>query len=93
MTRAANSRTQKSLALAQLLEAAQSATFRWVPSRKAVLVEAVRRGEVSQTDAEKRFGVSPAELTSWAHSLDQHGIPGLRQTKLHIYNPQRLRQR
>jgi hypothetical protein len=44
---------------------------------------------VSATDVEKLFGVSAAEFASWGRSLDQHGVGGLRSTRVQIYEPQR----
>jgi hypothetical protein len=38
--------------------AAQSETFKWTPSRKAVIVDAVRDGKLSRAELEKRFGIS-----------------------------------
>jgi transposase-like protein len=77
------------MTLAEVLEAAQSETFKWTPSRKAVVVEAVDDGKLSGADVEKRFGVSAEEFGSWSRSLEKHGVAGLRSSRVQIYEPQR----
>src|SRR5271155_3237888 len=84
---------QHFLTLAQVLEAAKSETFRWSPSRKAVVVAAVRDGELSLADVEQRFGLSTEEFGSWSAKIDKHGVAALRATRLQIYEPHRLRAR
>jgi len=77
------------LTLREVLKAAKAETFRWTPSRKAVVVEAVRDGKLSRDDVETRFGVSAEEFGSWSGKIDKHGVAGLRQTRLQLYEPQR----
>ena len=77
------------LTLSEVLEAAQSETFKWTPSRKAVVVEAVRDSKLTEADIEKRFGVSAEEFASWSGSLEKHGVAGLRSSRVQIYEPQR----
>ena len=77
------------MTLADIFEAAKSETFRWTPSRKAVVVEAVRDGKLSEADVEKSFSVSAEEFAGWGRNLDQHGVPGLRTTRVQAYEPQR----
>jgi hypothetical protein len=60
-------------------------TRRWVISRKAQLVEAVRSGLLSQDDVLERYGISQEEFEAWQRSLDQHGVYGLRVTRAQIY--------
>ena len=60
-------------------------TVRWVIRRKAELVAAIRGGLLSLEDACERYQLSEEELQSWIDSLDQHGIRGLRSTKLQLY--------
>lgn len=79
----------KFMTLADVLEGAKSETFHWTPSRKAVVVEAVRGGKLSGADVEKRFGVSAEELGSWKRSLAKNGVAGLRSSRVQVYEPQR----
>jgi transposase-like protein len=77
------------MTLADVLKAATSETFKWTASRKAVVVEAVHDGKLSGADVEKRFGVSAEEFGSWSRSLENHGVAGLRSSRVQIYEPQR----
>ena len=60
-------------------------TRRWVSSRKAKVVEAVRTGLVSLADACQRYDLSVEEFLSWQRLIDAHGTPGLRSTRLQVY--------
>ena len=60
-------------------------TRRWVSSRKAKVVEAVRTGLMSLTDACDRYNLSVEEFLSWQRLIDAHGTPGLRSTRLQVY--------
>jgi Protein of unknown function (DUF1153) len=51
---------------------------RWVPSRKARLVEAVRRGRMSLSEACEIYALSLEEFTSWKKALENEGLRGLR---------------
>ncbi|MGL5114006.1 MAG: DUF1153 domain-containing protein [Beijerinckiaceae bacterium] len=51
---------------------------RWVPSRKAHLVEAVRRGRVTLAEACEAYALSLEEFTSWKKALEREGLRGLR---------------
>jgi len=62
-----------------------SDTVRWVVRRKAELVAAIRGGLLSLDDACERYQLSEEELESWKDSLAQHGLRGLRCTKLQLY--------
>ncbi|MCL2505827.1 MAG: DUF1153 domain-containing protein [Alphaproteobacteria bacterium] len=62
-------------------------TKRWVVRRKAQVVAAVRSGLLSVEDACKRYTLSEEEFRSWMVLLDNHGIRGLRTTRLQEYNP------
>jgi hypothetical protein len=64
---------------------------RWSPGRKAGVVEMVRMGELSLEEACVRFDLSTDEFNAWAGALDRHGVPGLRVTRLQIYDETRLR--
>jgi len=62
-----------------------SDTCRWVVRRKAELVAAIRAGLLSLEDACECYQLSEEELASWTNSLAQHGLRGLRSTKLQLY--------
>ena len=51
---------------------------RWVPSRKAEIVAAVRGGFLSLDDALQRYGLSIEEYLTWQHGIDLFGHAGLR---------------
>ena len=56
-------------------------TRRWVMSRKAVLVAAVKGGLISLEDACERYNLSAAEFFSWHRAIEQSGVAGLRVTR------------
>ena len=60
-------------------------TKRWVARRKAEVVSAVRGGLLSIDDACARYGLSVDEFLSWQRSIDKHGLPGLRATRIQDY--------
>ena len=60
-------------------------TNRWVIRRKAELVAAVRGGLISLEEVCERYQLSVEEFQTWQESLDQHGIQGLRTTRLQLY--------
>ena len=60
-------------------------TTRWVIRRKAELVAAVRGGLLSLEEACERYTLSIDEFLSWQHSMDAHGLPGLRATRVQHY--------
>ena len=60
-------------------------TKRWVIRRKAVVVFAVRGGLISLEEACERYTLSADEFLSWQRSLDEHGLPGLRATRIQEY--------
>jgi len=60
-------------------------TKRWVTSRKAIVVNAVRTGLLSLTDACERYHLSTEEFRSWARLFDEHGVRGLRATRIQEY--------
>ena len=57
-------------------------TRRWVARRKAEVVAAVRGGLLTLEDACKRYSLTAEEYTSWERLIDQHGLGGLRVTRL-----------
>jgi hypothetical protein len=57
-------------------------TQRWVIRRKAAVVAAVRSGLLSLEEACSRYMLTVEEFLSWQHSIDQHGLAGLRTTQI-----------
>jgi len=60
-------------------------TRRWVIRRKAEVVAAVRGGLLSLDEACQRYTLTTEEFLSWQHSIDQHGLAGLRTTRIQQY--------
>ena len=60
-------------------------TKRWVIRRKAEVVAAVRGGLLSLDEACSRYTLTVDEFLSWQMSIDQHGLAGLRTTRLQQY--------
>ncbi len=60
-------------------------TRRWVIRRKAEVVAGVRNGLISLEDACNRYKLSAEEFLSWQRLIDQHGMRGLRTTRLQQY--------
>ncbi len=60
-------------------------TKRWVIRRKAEVVAAVRGGLLSLEEACSRYTLTVDEFLSWQFSIDQHGLAGLRTTRIQQY--------
>lgn len=60
-------------------------TKRWVIRRKALVVAAVRGGLLTLDEACSRYRLSVEEFMSWQAAIEQHGVPGLRTTRLQQY--------
>ncbi len=60
-------------------------TKRWVILRKAEVVAAVRGGLLSLEEACARYTLTVEEFLSWQYSIDQHGLAGLRTTRIQQY--------
>ena len=60
-------------------------TKRWVIRRKAEVVAAVRGGLLSLEEACARYTLTVEEFLSWQYSIDQHGLAGLRTTRIQQY--------
>ena len=58
-------------------------TRRWVIRRKAEVVAAVRGGLLSLEEACDRYTVE--EFLSWQASINDHGLAGLRTTRIQQY--------
>lgn len=62
-------------------------TTRWVTRRKAQIVAAVRSGVLTIREACDRYKLSEEEFHSWVKLLDEHGLRGLRTTRVQEYLP------
>jgi len=62
-----------------------SDTERWVIRRKAEVVAAVRGGLLSLDEACDRYRLTNEEFLGWQKSIDQHGLAGLRTTRIQQY--------
>jgi len=60
-------------------------TKRWVARRKAEVVTAVRSGAIGLAEACHRYELSEEEFLAWERGIENHGVPGLRITRLQIY--------
>jgi hypothetical protein len=60
-------------------------TRRWVIRRKAEVVAAVRGGLLSLDEACTRYRLTVEEFLSWQASIDDHGLAGLRTTRIQQY--------
>jgi hypothetical protein len=60
-------------------------TKRWVPRRKAAVVAAVRSGAITLEEACRRYNLSEEEFLTWERGIADHGVAGLRITRLQIY--------
>ncbi len=60
-------------------------TRRWVIRRKAEVVAAVRGGLLSLEDACNRYTLTTEEFLALQHSIERHGLAGLRTTRLQQY--------
>lgn len=76
-------KTKPGIAVDPTLPAAD--TKRWVARRKAVIVSAVRKGELSLEEACLRYQLSVEEFHAWQRAIEAHGVAGLRVTRLQIY--------
>jgi len=60
-------------------------TRRWVASRKAAVVRAVRYGLITLDEAKARYGLSDEEFDGWASAVAEHGEQALKATALQKY--------
>lgn len=60
-------------------------TRRWVASRKALVVKAVKFGLLSESEALDRYALSGEELSSWARAVENHGEVALKTTCIQKY--------
>ena len=62
-----------------------STSTRWVTSRKAQLIAAIRGGLITIEEASQRYCLTIDELSEWQASFDKHGKRGLRTTFIQQY--------
>jgi hypothetical protein len=60
-------------------------TERWVASRKAIVVAAMRGGLLSMSDACARYRLTTEEFLSWQMQVDRNGLQGLHTTRVQEY--------
>ena len=58
---------------------------RWVASRKAIVIAAVRGGLLSMSDACARYRLTTEEFLSWQAQVERDGLKGLRATRVQEY--------
>ena len=58
---------------------------RWIARRKAEVVTAVQTGLLGLDGACARYGITIEEFLCWQRLLDEHGMQGLRVTRLQEY--------
>jgi len=57
-------------------------TKRWVISRKAAVVTAVKNGAITLDDVCWLYDISVEEFLAWQEMIEKYGVRGLRVTKL-----------
>lgn len=57
-------------------------TRRWVASRKAIIVQAVAHGLLTEAEALERYGLSAEEFAFWRDGVAAHGLEGLKVTRI-----------
>ena len=60
-------------------------TSRWVVRCKAAVVTAVRTARITLEEALQRYQLTEEEYRSWERAFEQHGLAGLRSTRLQQY--------
>ncbi len=58
---------------------------RWVASRKATVVNAVKYGLISRDEALRGYEISTEEFDAWVEAINQHGNAALKVTHLQSY--------
>lgn len=60
-------------------------TWRWVASRKAIVVRAVTHGLISESEALARYALSEEEFALWRAAVEVHGENALKVTAIQKY--------
>lgn len=68
-----------------MLKLPPDGTLHWGTKMKALVVRAIRSGEIAAQEAMSRYSLSEDELNSWIKRLDTFGRQGLRVTRLKDY--------
>ena len=58
---------------------------RWITRRKAEVVTAVRAGLIDLDEVCERYSITAEEYLSWQRLMEDHGLKGLRATRLQDY--------
>ena len=66
-------------------DAAQAGVAVGVAGEHDEVVAAVRGGLISLEEACERYTLTVDEFLSWQRSIDKHGLPGLRATRIQEY--------
>ena len=66
-------------------------TRRWVIRRKAEVVYAVKGDLLTREEAVRRYDISDDEFEAWRHSVERHGLRGLRITRFQQYRDRERR--
>ena len=66
-------------------------TRRWVIRRKAEVVYAVTGCLLTREEAIRRYDISEDEFEAWRHSVERHGLRGLRSTRIQHYRDRERR--
>src|ERR1700732_3676036 len=61
-------------------------TRRWGVRLKAAVVTAVHTGRITLEEALQRYQLTEEEYRSWERAFEQHGLAGLRSTRLQQYS-------
>jgi hypothetical protein len=64
---------------------------RWVASRKAAVVAAVRDSRITMEEALDRYQLTEEEFYSWQRAFESRGLSGLRATLVQQYRELRRR--
>jgi hypothetical protein len=60
-------------------------TYRWVASRKAAVVRAVRYGLLTESEALETYALSEEEFRSWTRAVEVFGERALKATAVQRY--------
>jgi hypothetical protein len=66
---------------------------RWMPRRKAMVLTALRNGTVTIEEVCRRYHLVNEEIDGWIAAFERYGVPGLRATRLQVYNDLRTTSR
>jgi hypothetical protein len=66
-------------------------TRRWVIRRKAEVIYAVKGQLLTREEAVRRYHISDDEFEAWRHSVERHGLGGLRSTRVQHYRDRERR--